>query len=513
MFCFVRSHKLPFLLFLFLSSFIITDATARPGKYRCVTEHYNTRQWMSMFNRELDSNGILIQNKQYHALSIAMWGIMNYHEYEETANDEARKQLINQYRYFCDTTHVVVSKDGKYMGLPYRFKFNDLEAPWYSGMTQGVALSYLYRYYDLTNDKTALVKMKQIAGFMIRMQNDKGTIGKTPEGYLWIEEYPNSKKSPQVLNGFINGLLGLAEYLEVFPGHTAARRIHDAAYNALIKTIHKYDTPTWTNYNRTNTGVRNDYMRYQITQMDHLLHYYGDSVFYRQMMIWSPMAVSKPDNLTKFLKAPRFQFAFPLDSSKHDGKLSIKPFFEDSLAPIPGGLYLKKKHYPETDSLQLPLKAGSAGVIHWKSEVRVICLGLDSIYSRLPEIWVCKDGEKWRRATVYVNKGKLFVQSELPFSKLRFKALKHKYRLRSVSCLAHNYMVPQFLFYKFKSTSFLRANQLYCVSAQTQQITQAIVFYRYADKKEKLGQQIWKQDQYVALNDTFTPPAEGYYEF
>jgi hypothetical protein len=127
--------------------------------------------------------------------------------------------------------------------------------------------------------------MKQIAAFMLRMKENGGTLGRTPEGYLWIEEYPNSKNAPQVLNGFINGLIGLAEYLEVFPGDTAAKRVHTESYNALVKTLHKYDTPDWTHYSRTNKRVTNQYMRYEIAQMQHLFVYYGDSTFYRQMMI------------------------------------------------------------------------------------------------------------------------------------------------------------------------------------------------------------------------------------
>ncbi|MCA6361571.1 MAG: hypothetical protein IM638_00905 [Bacteroidetes bacterium] len=485
----------------------------KPKNYSCITAHFNTTQWLGMHNRAIDSTGILTQNKQYHALSIAIWGIMNYHEYQATANKDARAQVINQYRYFCDTALVEISKDRKYMGLPYRFKFHDLNAPWYSGMTQGVALSFLYRYYDLTKDKTALVKMQQVAQFMLRTQDNKGTIGKTPEGYLWIEEYPNSKKSPQVLNGFINGLIGLAEYLEVFPGDTAARRVHNAAYQSLLNTLHKYDTPTWTNYNRTNSGVTNEYMRYQLTQMEHLLYYYGDSAFYRQMMIWSPMAVNKFDTRTQFYKAPRYQFAIALDSSKTIGGLQTSKLFEDSLKAIPGGIQLRKKHYAASDSLSCRLRAGATHQISWQNEVRFIRLGFDTLFAELPEIWVRKGTGSWKRAAVQSQNGTLWVQAATPFTAIRFHSGKRRYQLRHITSLPHNYAIPKFLFYKFRGRHYLSAGQLYQLSAQTRQIVQANVFYRYADKPEQLAKQIWKQEQCVQLNGTFVPPAEGYYEF
>ncbi|MCU0435669.1 MAG: D-glucuronyl C5-epimerase family protein [Bacteroidia bacterium] len=466
-----------------------------------------------MYNREFDSTGILKQKKEYHALSIAIWGIMNYHDYRETGNVKSRQHVINQYRYFNDTSFVHISKDGVYMGLPYKFKFHDLKVPWYSGMTQGVALSYLYRYYDLTKDKTALTKMKQVARFMIRMQDKGGTIGKTPEGYLWIEEYPNSKSSPQVLNGFINGLLGLAEYLEVFPADTAARRIHDSAYKALVATVHKYDTPLWTNYNRNNSGVTNDYMRYEITQMEHLFYYYHDSVFYRQKMIWGPMAVNKFDNRHTFYKAPKFQYAIPLDSSKVNGRLTVKPILEDSICGIPKGITAGKKHYPRTDSLDIVFRKKAGHTLSWENETRFICLRFDTLYATLPKVLVKNDNEKWRPAKVRIQNGRLFVESEKHFTSLLFKPGKQKYRLRYAGCLRHNYAVPEFLFYKYKTTHYLDSSQNYRISCHTENVAQAIVFYRYAVKKETLVTTIWKQYQCVELNSTFTPPAEGYYEF
>jgi hypothetical protein len=501
-----------FFLFVFSKSL-----PAQPTDYLCITRHYASEKWLQQYKREIDSAGVLVQDKQYHALSIGFWGIMNYHDFKRSGNKKSREQVINQYKYFCDTSKVKISADEKYMGLPYKFKFSDLTAPWYSGMTQGVALSYLYRYYDLTKDKTALVKMKQVAHFMIRMKENGGTIGKTPEGYLWIEEYPNSKNAPQVLNGFINGLIGLAEYLEVFPADTAVKRIHDETYASLIKTIHKYDTHEWTHYSRSNKRVTNQYMRYEIMQMEHLFAYYGDSIFYRQMMIWSPMAWGKPDATVKFYHAPLFQFAAPLDSSKQARRIEKLKQFEDSIAPLDNGFWIGKKLYAKSDSVQIKIGRRRQPVFNLKTAVRVVCLGFDTIAGDLlPEITVCDKNGIWKPANVFLRNKKVYAESVDLFSRFIVKPLPKKGSPQIVNYIGiinGDFVLPQFLYYKFKAQHYLLTGKTYRFSCKTEHIAEAKVFYRYAVRKEDLKTAIWKQDQCFDLNGSFSPATEGYYEF
>ena len=256
-----------------------------------IADHVDKNLWINENDRSFDANGIVIQKKSYHALSIAGFGIMNYEDFVVSGDSSSYKNVINQYKYFCDSTKVVYTDNYKGMGLPYKFIFFDMKPPWYSGMTQGVAISFLLRYYKLTGDSNVLEKVRQLAWFMLQPVERGGTIGKTPEGFAFIEEYPNSKKNPQVMNGFINGLIGLKEYLNFFPEDTLARRIHDESYETMIKTFREYDTSNnWTNYNRLKKPVTNLYMRYQITELEFLYSIYSDYRLIKQMMIWSYFA-------------------------------------------------------------------------------------------------------------------------------------------------------------------------------------------------------------------------------
>ena len=74
--------------FLFLSS---TSLLAQPTDYLCITAHFTTEKWLQQYKREIDSTGVLIQDKQYHALSIGFWGIMNYHDFKRSGNKNAER--------------------------------------------------------------------------------------------------------------------------------------------------------------------------------------------------------------------------------------------------------------------------------------------------------------------------------------------------------------------------------------------------------------------------------------
>ena len=75
------------------------------------------------------------------------------------------------------------------------------------------------------------------------------------------------------------------------------------------------------------------------------------------------------------------------------------------------------------------------------------------------------------------------------------------------------FVLPHFLYYKFKAQHYLLTGKTYSFSCQTEHIAEAKVFYRYAVKKEELKTAIWKQDQCFDLNGSFSPTTEGYYEF
>jgi len=119
-----------------------------------------------------------------------------------------------------------------------------LKAPWYSGMAQGVGLSFYCRAYEITKDPQYLeIARKVFRSFknvknedsMVRMAYGKPWVAYVDEKhYYWIEEYP-TKPPDHTLNGFIYAIFGLYEYY-LLDKTDEAKNILQAA----ITTINHY---------------------------------------------------------------------------------------------------------------------------------------------------------------------------------------------------------------------------------------------------------------------------------
>lgn len=316
------NSKLQFLTFIFCFSFLFSIAQNEDHKprknipnYTCDYHRLDVTQWMTGTTRKFDAEGIVMNNNQYHPLGIVHFGMLSYNYFIDTKDSVYYHHFINQIKYFKDTSKVDYFDNDKLLGLPYTFNFKDLKAPWYSGMTQGWAIVFLFRYYHFSGDREILPLIEKIAQFMLKPVEQNGTIGKTPEGYTWIEEYPNSKQKPQVLNGYINGLLGLKEYIDYFEEDTLAKRIHDETYDGLKKSLTHYDTPTWTGYDRKGSPLNNQYMQYQVFEMQDLYTVYGEKQFLNQMKLWCFLGHNKYISEThKQFKLFGFDLSVKMDS-------------------------------------------------------------------------------------------------------------------------------------------------------------------------------------------------------
>ena len=126
--------------FCFLAPLSSSSQNPKLPRYSCFTEQIHPRLWVLQYERRPDTAGIIMQKGEYHPLSICLFGIMHYDHFKETGDSNSYKNVIAQFRYFKQKGRLDVSYDGKWIGLPYRYKYTDMKVPWYSGMTQGVAI-------------------------------------------------------------------------------------------------------------------------------------------------------------------------------------------------------------------------------------------------------------------------------------------------------------------------------------------------------------------------------------
>ncbi len=491
-----------------ISSFTFCQEVFR---YISSADHVDLKLWITEHQRSFDSEGIITQNKEYHALTIAGFGILSYEDFIVSGDSVSFRYVKNQYKFFCDSARVDYIDDFKGMGLPYKFKFYDLKPPWYSGMTQGVAVSFMLRYYKLTSDDEALKKAQQLVYFMLRPEDKGGTIGKTPEGCTFIEEYPNSKTNPQVLNGFINGLIGLREYLNFFPNDTLARRIHDESYLAMIKTFREYDLHDWTSYNRSKKKVSNHYMRYQITELEFLNFIYSDFRLVKQMMIWSYFAYNKFDKETKYYKNPHYQYAVPLQ--KNQDKLSIENVdYEKTLKSV------------NSYSVSRKSKKSSNQLRHKKSYSLHLT---DSVYAFQLHFNENIENSRWNlkirnnssdSLAFLIDSTKMIISGKDKFNQLEFSYLNKQLKKLNISDLQvynrYQFQIPRFGFYMFEKIPQLKADSLYQIHCDGEYLKETVVFYRFAPNLPALKTAKYEINNAISLaHPYFVPTQSGYYQF
>jgi hypothetical protein len=493
--------KYPSIL-LFISLFLFGAKSPGLQEYESLS-HIDAIKFPRQHYRTFDKEGVIMQNGSYHPLTICIYGILSYDAFVKTGDSTFYDRVVNQFRYFVDSNFIFL--DGNHSaGLIYRRNEFDVKAPWVSGMTQGAAVSYLLRYYELTSDIRALNLCPKLINLMLKPEQEGGTLGRTKEGLPWIEEYPNSKRHKDVMNGFINAFIGLHEYCLKFTEDTHAIEMRDSCYQSLIESTIYYDRANWTTYSRGSWDLSNSYMLYQLQEFEHLYSLFGDERLRNQMRIWSYFAINKPDTETIFLKRPDYQF----------GRLMYRNPFTDSVLfsdydAFSTGL-VEESPAAITDSI-LEFTFSSD---RYYCELTISC---DEPTTRNIAVTAFHNSEKIMVNCTY-RTGKIIIESCNPLNKIVF-SFPDKTTLKSCKpkLTAYDYKTSElslFGIYPLKKTEVLTKGSTYCFNWRGINLTNATVLYRYAPTKADLQTQKFRNNQAFRLDGgSFVAPENGTYEF
>ncbi len=242
--------------------------------YQYITVSSEVEEWEKNKNFGIDSNKIVYVNyggeigTQYNPVTIAQYALANLNKYIDTNIPRYRHTFFEQVNYLIRKYDNI---DERNIGWPYLFEYKpyNLEKGWYSGLAQGQIISVMVRAYCLTNDEIYLPIIKKAMNFMLQelKEDQTGLLRYTPEGNVWIEEYP-TKQPSLVLNGFVSSIFGIYDYLSIFPDVQEFEKIYDDALLSLKKSIHFYDTGKWLRYDRLHKKyVSKSYMEFQANQM------------------------------------------------------------------------------------------------------------------------------------------------------------------------------------------------------------------------------------------------------
>lgn len=144
-----------------------------------------------------------------------------------------------------------------------------LSAPWTSGMAQGEGASLLLRLHGETGEERYGEAAVRAVESLHRPTTEGGTAA--PLGDTLVpEEYPTRPPS-LVLNGLIFGLWGLRD-VAVGTGDARAQAAFDGGVDALVRSIDRWDTGTWSRYDlyphQVTNVASNAYHGLHITQLD-----------------------------------------------------------------------------------------------------------------------------------------------------------------------------------------------------------------------------------------------------
>jgi heparosan-N-sulfate-glucuronate 5-epimerase len=204
---------------------------------------------------------------QYNPTTVAQFALALFNDYLETGNKASKDEFFHQVEYLKKS---YIEIDFQTVGYAYHFQFYNIEPGWYSGIAQGQILSVLYRAYLLEKDPDLLDLMPKVKNLMILPREQGGLLVHTPEGGIWIEEYPTREPS-LVLNGFVFSIIGFRDYLELFPEDKESAKLYQNFLESLNETIELYDTGSWLLYDRLSSRpVKSHYIPIQSLQMEHL---------------------------------------------------------------------------------------------------------------------------------------------------------------------------------------------------------------------------------------------------
>lgn len=175
----------------------------------------------------------------------AEWGLQNYSWWcrRQFADDDAlprpgwRAQALAEALRMADHLVATQSTDGAWFySFPFQAGNLQLQPPWPSAISQGVAISLLARAYAVSGNPRYLRAAVRALRPFSRPYQAHG-VRDVWDSHPWYEEYPG-QGAQHVLNGFEFGMVGLSD---LAPYSGRARRLLAAGLRSLVWALPKYD--------------------------------------------------------------------------------------------------------------------------------------------------------------------------------------------------------------------------------------------------------------------------------
>jgi heparosan-N-sulfate-glucuronate 5-epimerase len=232
---------------------------------------------------------------QYNPIAISQWGLGNYNVFAQTGSTDAHAKFLKASNWLCERLeqnscglHVW----NHYFDWEYR---QTLEAPWYSGLAQGQAISLLVRAHAESGERKYLNCAALAFRSFLADVASGGVRFVDAEKNIWFEEYLVSPPT-HILNGFIWAAWGVYDYF-LATGSREAMGLFAAAVKTLDANLGRYDLGFWSRYELSGTLLpmiaSPFYHRLHVTQLRVMHRITSEKTFDQYAERWESFAQSR----------------------------------------------------------------------------------------------------------------------------------------------------------------------------------------------------------------------------
>ncbi|MCF7911179.1 MAG: D-glucuronyl C5-epimerase family protein [Candidatus Cloacimonetes bacterium] len=182
----------------------------------------------------------------YFPITIGQMGLAVFHTWLKSGKEEDRERFLHYPRWF-ETN----AEESRKLGARWLTKVPlpqyQNPGPWQSAFSQARAINILLRGFQLTgNDDWADLAKLALQPFSLPVKEGGVTI--LIDQAPFYEEY-TAELPTMVLNGMIFALLGIYDYVRVFPDDKTARILFDSGIQTVADILPVYDLGYWSRYN------------------------------------------------------------------------------------------------------------------------------------------------------------------------------------------------------------------------------------------------------------------------
>ena len=160
--------------------------------------------------------------------------------------------------------HLYYNFDWAYKNVPG----GKVAAPWWSGLTEGHALTLLLRASDCFDDPAYDAAASDLYKSVLTPVSEGGSL-LTMNGYPWIEEYVDPNLSEHSLSRVFNGMVYAYHGIRAYEIARGGRNMADALEEAIIKNVSEFSlSDHWSYYDAIGTSANIKYHRINLALIE-----------------------------------------------------------------------------------------------------------------------------------------------------------------------------------------------------------------------------------------------------